>query len=118
MRKALVLITLLLLAGAAAVTIFLVRKARQPAPTRAGWRAHVTTLAGDGSPLFRDSQQATQAAFSDPFGIAIAEDGTIYVADAGESNRIRKITPEGIVTTFAGGNEGFADGVGSQGEVR
>jgi sugar lactone lactonase YvrE len=113
MRKALVLITLLLLVGAAAVTIFLVRKARKPAPTRVGWRAHVTTLAGDGSPSFRDSQQATQAAFSDPFGIAVAEDGTVYVADAGESNRIRKITPKGIVTTFAGSNEGFADGVGA-----
>ena len=38
-------------------------------------------------------------------------DGTVYVADAGESNRIRKISLEGTVTTFAGGNEGFADGL-------
>jgi len=112
MRKAIVLLTLLLLAGAA-ITFFLVRKARKPAPTSVGWRAHITTFAGDGSPLFRDSQQPTQAGFSDPFGIAIADDGTIYVADAGESNRIRKITNEGIVTTFAGDSEGFADGAGA-----
>ena len=112
MRKAIVFITLLLLAGAA-LTFFLVRRARKPVPTSVGWRAHVRTFAGDGTPLFRDSQQPTQAGFSDPFGITIADDGTIYVADAGESNRIRKITSEGIVTTFAGGSEGFADGLGA-----
>jgi NHL repeat-containing protein len=102
MRKALVLITLLLLAGAA-LTIFLVRRARKPLPTPVGWHAHVTTFAGDGSP----------SVFSDPFGIAIAEDGTIFVADAGENNRIHKIAADGIVTTFAGGGEGFADGAGA-----
>jgi sugar lactone lactonase YvrE len=113
MRKAIVLITLLLLLAGAAITFFVVRKARKPLPTSVGWRPHVTTFAGDGMPLPRDNQQPTQAGFSDPFGIAIAEDGTIYIADAGESNRIRKITTEGIVTTFAGSNEGFADGAGA-----
>ena len=113
MRKAIVLLILLLLVAGASITFFLVRKARRPLPTSIGWRAHVTTFAGDGSPLFRESQQPTQAGFSDPFGIAIANDGTIYVADAGESNRIRKITIEGILTTLAGGNEGFADGSGA-----
>ncbi|HEY0730078.1 MAG TPA: hypothetical protein VGD38_18470, partial [Pyrinomonadaceae bacterium] len=113
MRKAIVLITLLLLLAGAAITIFLVREVRKPLPTSVAWRPHVTTFAGDGAPLPRDNQQPTQAGFSDPFGIAIADDGTIYVADAGESNRIRKITPEGIVTTFAGSSEGFADGAGA-----
>ncbi|HEX5890783.1 MAG TPA: NHL repeat-containing protein [Pyrinomonadaceae bacterium] len=113
MRKAIVLITLLLLLAGAAITFYLVREARKPLPTSVGWRPHVTTHAGDGTPLPRDNQQPTQAGFSDPFGIAIADDGTIYVADAGESNRIRKITGEGIVTTFAGSNEGFADGTGA-----
>lgn len=112
MRKSLILITILLLAVAAGA-FFLLRLTRKPAPTPVGWRAHVTTLAGDGAPLFRDSQQPAQAAFSDPFGIAVAEDGAVYVADAGESNRIRKITSDGIVTTLAGGNEGFRDGAGS-----
>ena len=113
MRKAIVLFILLLLVAGAAIAFYLVRQARKPVPTVVGWRAHVTTFAGDGSPLFRESQQPAQAGFSDPFGIAIADDGTIYVADAGESNRIRKITKEGILTTLAGGNEGFADGNGT-----
>src|SRR5687767_13042400 len=124
MRKALFLLFLLLVAcGLAAFVV--VRWKREPAPTRIGWRAHLTTLAGDGSPLFRettlagdgsplfrDHQQAAQAGFADPFGIAVAADGTVYLSDAGESNRIRKITREGVVTTLAGGSEGFADGVG------
>jgi sugar lactone lactonase YvrE len=69
-------------------------------------------VAGDGTPRTNDAQTPTQAQFSDPFGIAITPDGTIYVADAGESNRIRKIAPDGKVTTYTGGVEGFADGSG------
>ena len=106
MRKLLVVIFLLAIAGA--IFGYLVYR-RRPLPTPVGWKAHVTTLAGDGSPLFRDGRQS---GFSDPFGVAIAKDGTIYVADAGESNRIRKISPDGNVTTLAGGSEGYADGVG------
>ncbi|HKN84750.1 MAG TPA: NHL repeat-containing protein [Pyrinomonadaceae bacterium] len=109
MRKLLVLVLFLLLVGGT-LAYFLFR--RKPLPTPLGWKAHVTTLAGDGAPLFRDGAQSTQAEFSDPFGVAVATDGTIYVADAGESNRIRKIAPDGHVTTLAGGSEGFSDGVG------
>ncbi len=106
MRKLLVVILLLAIAGA--IFGYLLYR-RRPLPTPVGWRAHVSTIAGDGSPVLRDGKQS---GFSDPFGVAIAKDGTIYVADAGESNRIRKITPEGNVTTLAGGGEGFGDGVG------
>ena len=112
MRKALLLIILLLIAGGVAAFVVF-RWTRKPTPTPVAWSAHVTTIAGDGSPLFRDAQPPGRAGFSDPFGVAVAADGTIYVADAGESNRIRKITPEGVVTTLAGGSEGFADGPGS-----
>jgi len=102
MRKLIIAVILLVILGSA--TAFLVyRHKHKPLPTPIGWKAHVTNLAGDGSPL----------AFSDPFGVAIAADGTIYVADAGESNRIRKISPDGNVTTLAGGGEGFADGAGA-----
>jgi len=112
MRRLAIALTLLLLAGA--VTTYLVyRHLRKPLPTPVGWKAHVTTLAGDGSPRLRDANSPTQAAFSDPFGVAVAEDGTVYVADGGESNRIRKITPEGILTTVAGSSEGFADATGA-----
>ena len=82
----------------------LLRKPRKPLPTPVGWKSHVTTIAGDGSPL----------GFSDPFGIAVGIDGSIYVADAGDYNRIQKITPEGVITTITGGVEGFGDGVGDK----
>jgi len=109
MRKLVIAVILLLVLGSA--TAFLIyRERRKPLLTPIGWKAHVTTVGGDGSPLVRDGQQS---GFSDPFGIAIAADGTIYVADAGESNRIRKISVDGNVTTLAGGTEGFADGVGA-----
>ena len=102
MRKLIIAVLLLVILGS--VTAFLIyRHKHKPLPTPIGWRAHVTTIAGDGSPL----------SFSDPSGVAIAADGTIYVADAGESNRIRKISPDGNVTTLAGGGEGFADGTGA-----
>src|SRR5215213_5974099 len=109
MRKLVIGVILLLVLGS--VTAFLVyRHKHKPVPTPLGWKAHVTTIAGDGSPVIRDGKPS---AFSDPFGVAVAADGTIYVADAGESNRIRKISPEGNVTTLAGGSEGFADGAGA-----
>jgi sugar lactone lactonase YvrE len=104
MRKLIIAIALLFLLGASIV--YLVSR-RTPLPTPIGWKAHVTTLAGDGSPAFRDG---AQSAFSDPFGIAVTANGIVYVADAGENNRIRKIAPDGTATTFAGGSEGFADG--------
>jgi sugar lactone lactonase YvrE len=75
------------------------------------WAATTLVLAGDGVPGVRDGD-AAKARFSDPFGIAAAADGTIFVADAGEAQRIRKISPDGRVSTFAGGRPGFADGVG------
>lgn len=70
------------------------------------------TLAGDGSPGFADGTLA-QARFADPFGVAADSKGNLYVADAGENNRIRKVTPEGRVTTLAGSDEGFQDGQGT-----
>jgi sugar lactone lactonase YvrE len=104
MRKLLIALVLLAIVGAS-IAYFLFR--RKPLPTTPGWKANVTTVAGDGAPVFRDG---AQSGFSDPFGVAVAIDGTVYVADAGESNRIRKIAPDGNVTTLAGGSEGFSDG--------
>src|SRR5689334_6290216 len=94
MRKAL-LVLILLLIVVAALAFFVFRRTRKPAPTPVAWHAHVTTVAGDGSPIV----------LSDPFGIAVAKDGTIYVADAGENNYIRKISPEGQLTRFTSGND-------------
>ena len=71
----------------------------------------VTTLAGSGSATFADATGA-QASFNSPNGLAVAPDGTIYVADYA-NHRIRKVTPGGVVTTLAGTTSGFADGTGT-----
>ena len=60
----------------------------------------------------RDGMRST-ARFDDPFGIVVAADGTVFVADGGASNRIRRLHPDGRVDTLAGSLEGFADGIGA-----
>jgi sugar lactone lactonase YvrE len=104
-----VIILAFVLVVAAGVVLYL--KLRKPLPTTFNWKAQVLSIAGNGSPLFNDAPQPTQAGFSDPFGVVIGSDGTLYVSDAGDSNRIRKLTREGTLLTVAGEKEGFADGI-------
>jgi sugar lactone lactonase YvrE/murein DD-endopeptidase MepM/ murein hydrolase activator NlpD len=88
---------------------------RAAAHTPAFWAARVTTLAGDGKAgAVEGNMPLTVARFSDPYGVAVDEAGNIYIADAGDNNRIRKLTPGGATSTLAGGKEGFADGPGAQ----
>jgi len=60
----------------------------------------VTTVAGGSTHGNRDGPAAT-ARFDDAIDVAIDGDGAIYVADC-LGRRIRKISPEGMVTTAAG----------------
>lgn len=59
---------------------------------------------------------ATAARFLSPSDVAIAPDGTVYIADSG-NHAIRRLSTDGRVTTYtgtrggAGDNEGTADGV-------
>lgn len=70
----------------------------------------LATFAG-GALGFADGQ-GTQAAFSLPQGLAIDAAGNLYVADTG-NQRIRKITPAGLVSTVSGsGRIGDVDGAG------
>ena len=70
----------------------------------------VSTLAG-GTQGFRDGS-GTSAQFNKPTGVAVDASGNVYVADS-SNHRIRKISPEGLVSTFAGGTQGFRDGSGT-----
>ena len=75
-----------------------------------------TTLAGRAGGGVSGYQDGTgdAALFRFPIGICVDTNRNIYVADSGNSV-IRKITPEGMVSTFAGlgQNRGDADGTGT-----
>ncbi|MCA1814882.1 MAG: gluconolaconase [Acidobacteria bacterium] len=105
--------TLLLLLACAAALIVYLRWRERPPPTVAGFRARVSTVAGDGAPGVRDDANASRARFADPFGVAVDAQGNVFVSDGGASNRIRMVTPQGAVSTVAGGEENFDDGAGA-----
>ncbi|MDX2171276.1 MAG: RHS repeat-associated core domain-containing protein [Deltaproteobacteria bacterium] len=71
----------------------------------------ITTLAGTGEPGDSgDGGPARQAQFNNPHGVAAAADGNVYVADYW-SDKIRRVGPDGLITTVAGGGLSSADGI-------
>ncbi len=75
----------------------------------------ITTAGGDGtdggSGGDGDGGQAKAAAI-DPRGLVIGPDGSVYATD---NARVRRIAPNGIVTTYAGGNNDNANDTGESG---
>jgi RHS repeat-associated protein len=68
----------------------------------------ITTIAGNGTSVFSgDGGPATQAGLT-PAGVAVAPDGSVYIAEtiiggfSNGNNRIRRVGPDGTITTFAG----------------
>ena len=69
----------------------------------------LTVVAGNGTIGFSgDGGPATSAALDSPVGIAVDPDGNVFIADT-FNHRIRKVTPDGIITTVAGnGSPGYS----------
>ena len=69
----------------------------------------VTLIAGNGTQGYSgDGGPATSAQLNNPGGIALDSSGNLYIADAGNS-RIRKVTPQGVISTVVGtGEAGFS----------
>lgn len=84
---------------------------------RIGPDGQVSTVAGRGEATLVNGR-GTAARFKMPMAIAVAADGTAYVADS-DNHCVRKITPAGQVTTLAGtGQPGFANGAGNVARFR
>ncbi|MCY4639463.1 MAG: hypothetical protein OXC94_03875 [Chloroflexi bacterium] len=102
----------------------IVADSRRHAVLRVSPRGTVTTIAGGRREGLRDGF-GRNAQFSRPEGVAVHQDGSIYVADSG-NNRIRRIAPDGSVTTAAGGGPpstegnwgGYRDGPASEARFR
>lgn len=74
--------------------------------------AAMTTFAGNGSAGFAgDGGPAGEAVLTDPSDIGFALDGSIYIADTG-NYRVRKVGPDGIITTVAGNGVSGCSGDG------
>jgi uncharacterized protein (TIGR03437 family) len=69
----------------------------------------ITTVAGTGRPGFSgDGGPATNAQLNDPQGVAADSAGNLFIADGG-NDRVRKVSPDGRITTVAGtGKPGFS----------
>ena len=68
----------------------------------------ITTVAGTGSPgASGDGGPASAAALDQPYGVAVDDDGTLYIGDRGNF-KVRRIAPDGVIDTLAGtGTEGL-----------
>jgi sugar lactone lactonase YvrE len=75
---------------------------------------NVSTLAGSGTRGYANGPGNT-AQFNQPTGIDVDASGNVYVVEGNFNyTSIRKITPDGVVSAFAGnGTNGFADGPGN-----
>jgi sugar lactone lactonase YvrE len=71
---------------------------------RIGLDGIISTVAGNGTKGFSgDGGPATRAQLQTPNAIAIGPDGSLYIATPDWTSRIRRVSPTGVISTFAGG---------------
>jgi len=74
----------------------------------------ISTVAGNGTPSYAgDGLPAVSASLFGPDGLAFDSSGNLYIADA-RNNRVRRVDPSGMITTFAG--NGTSAGFGGEGD--
>jgi uncharacterized protein (TIGR03437 family) len=72
----------------------------------------ISTFAGTGQGGFTgDNGQARQARLRTPRGVAVDAEGNVYISDAG-NDRIRRVDPNGIITTVGGNGQAGYNGDG------
>ena len=73
----------------------------------------ITAFAGAAGPpgSSGDGGPATAAQLSSPRGVAVDRNGNVFIADV-ENHRVRKVSPDGVITTFAGSGAGGFSGDG------
>ena len=78
---------------------------------RVGPDGIITTVAGSAVGFFGDGLPAIYARFDNASGLAVAPDGSLYIADT-DNHRIRRIGPDGIIRTVAGTSKSGYNGDG------
>jgi NHL repeat len=75
----------------------------------------ITTVAGNGHPGYSgDGGKATDARLNGPISLAVNGAGNLFIGEY-KNNRVRKVTPDGMITTVAGteGGELAVDSAGN-----
>lgn len=68
----------------------------------------ITTMAGNGYGFGGDGGQAMQAQLNFPTGVALDQNGNLYIAET-SNHQVRKVTPAGVISCYAGaGTRGFS----------
>jgi sugar lactone lactonase YvrE len=109
-----IILRLLAVGGLATLSLSLIGlAAEQPAP------GTITTIAGTGQDGFSgDNGPATSARLDFPTTVVVDAAGNIFISD-GANHRVRKVSPDGTITTYAGtGVEGFSGDGGPATQAR
>ena len=75
----------------------------------------MTTAAGSGAFGNFDAASARDAQFDTPAGVAVAPDGSLYIADM-NNNRVRRLAPDGALSTVVGTGQACAPTTASCGD--